>query len=127
MDLDQIIWQHHADGYFVVDDIAPALLDPLEQAALRVVAKARAGEVDLKRGQTVFCNHKLTHRGRKPADRTRRLSVAGCLKACDPAGIDDYAGDLWRWRRADNLRDFLPATLQLFYNRWRSLKPPAST
>ena len=121
MDLDQIKWQYHADGYFVVDDIAPALLDPLEQAALRVVAKARSGEVDLKQGQTAFSNHKLIHRGRKPADRARRL------KAYDAAGIDDYAGDLWRWRRADNLRDFLPATLQLFYNRWRSLKPSASS
>ena len=56
-----------------------------------------------------------------------RLSVAGCLKAYNPDGVDDYASDLWRWRRADNLRDFLPAKLQLFYNRWRSLKPPAST
>ena len=67
MDLDQIKWQYHADGYFVVDDLAPALLDPLEQAALRVVAKARSGEVDLKQGQTDFPNHKLIHRGRKPA------------------------------------------------------------
>ena len=84
-------------------------------------------QIDLKRGQTVFWNHKLIHRGRKPADMARRLSVAGCLKAYDPAGVDDYASAHWRWRRADNLRDFLPAKLQLFYNRWRSLKPPAST
>ena len=48
MDLDQIKRQYHAGGYFVVDDAVDlALLDPLEQAALRVVAKARAGKVDL--------------------------------------------------------------------------------
>ena len=82
-------------------------------------------QIRLKRGQTVFWNHKLIHRGRKPASIIRRLSVAGCLKAFDPDGVNDYASERWRWRTAADLRDYLPAKLQLFYQRWRSLKDPA--
>ena len=47
MDVDRIKEQYCDEGYFVVDDVAHALLDEMEEAALRVVAKARSGEVDL--------------------------------------------------------------------------------
>ena len=259
MEIDRIKEQYYDEGYFVVDDVALGLLDEMEQAALRVVAKARSGQVDLaglgpdataiygivapqfaervfgqylccdevlryveaffgsairmghallwaaegdydtgwhrdlgsviyrseaeemailqepltqlkwqtalrddpclwvvpgsharyrsereaivlaraqgrstrpssdttQAGQAVFLNHKLIHWGRKPASMTSRLSVAGCLKAFDPDGVNDYASERWRWRTAADLRDYLPAKLQLFYDRWRSLKQPS--
>jgi len=81
-------------------------------------------QISLKRGQTVFWSHKLIHRGRMPESMDRRLSVAGCLKVYDPNAENDYASERWNWRTAENLRDYLPVKLQLFYDRWRSLRPP---
>ena len=80
-------------------------------------------QVVLKRGQTLFWNGKICHRGRKPADLDRRLSVTGGLKKYDPDDEMDYVGKDWEWRLDDGIRERLPEKLQLYYDRWRALTP----
>lgn len=48
MDIEELKQQYFENGYFVVvDAVDPAMIDPLEAAAVRVVDKVRSGRVDL--------------------------------------------------------------------------------
>ena len=84
-------------------------------------------QMDLRRGQTVFWNGKLIHRGHKPDDLERRLSVTGGLRRYDdPQEPMDYVGSDWEWRLSDQVRAALPEKAQLYYDRWRGLPQGAN-
>ena len=79
-------------------------------------------QVNLKRGQTVFWEGKLLHRGSKPEGLRRRLSLAGSYKKYIPGQELEDPGDTWRWMLADNIRDFLPPKAHILYDRWRAVQ-----
>ena len=79
-------------------------------------------QVDLKRGQTVFWDGKLIHRGLKPDGLERRLSLAGSYKLYNPDQEPEDPGETWSWMLSDGIRDFLPEEARPLYDRWRAVQ-----
>ena len=79
--------------------------------------------VELKKGQTLFWDGNIIHRGRVLESCTERLSLrAGLFKYQPNEGIHDL-GSRFGWMRADNMRDAMPERLQLYYDRWWEVQP----
>ena len=76
-------------------------------------------QVILKRGETVFWEGRLMHRGRRPEGFERRLSLAGSFARYDPSGEVDELPDHFRWQIEDSVRDYLPEKMVPYYDRWR--------
>ena len=78
--------------------------------------------IDLKRGQTVFWSGNIIHRGRVPEGVEERLTLAaGLTKHHDEEPIrdpyptdEDEVDERYRWRMANNIRETLPAKVQLY-------------
>ena len=80
--------------------------------------------VELKKGQTMFWDGNLIHRGRVPEGSSDRLTLrAGLFKYNPGEGIHDL-GPRIGWMRADNIREALPQRIQLYYDRWWEVQPP---
>ena len=79
-------------------------------------------QVVLRRGQTLFWNGSLVHRGVKPESLAERLSLTGGLRQYDPEAAPEESDERFRWRLADNIRSSLPPKMQLWYDRWRVLQ-----
>lgn len=80
--------------------------------------------VELKKGQTLFWDGNIIHRGRAPEGGPQRLTLrAGLFKYQQGEGIHDL-GSRFSWMRAANMRAALPAPLQLYYDRWWEVQPP---
>ena len=79
-------------------------------------------QVVLKRGQTLFWNGSVIHRGVKPADVAERLTLTGGLRQYDPSDGSEAVDERFRWRLADNIRSSLPPKMQVWYDRWRMLQ-----
>ena len=79
-------------------------------------------QVVLKRGQTLFWNGSLVHRGVKPAGLDERLTLTGGLRQYDPAAGPEELDERFRWRLDANIRATLPPRMQLWYDRWRMLQ-----
>ena len=77
--------------------------------------------VTLKRGQAVFWGGKIIHRGRKPEEVERRLSIAGSFAKNLPEEPGEETADHWRRQLNGNIREYLPEALRLRYDRWRAL------
>ena len=80
--------------------------------------------VELKKGQTLFWDGNIIHRGRVPEGSPERRTLrAGLFKYQEGEGIHDL-GSRFSWMRAANMRAALPAALQLYYDRWWAVQPP---
>ena len=80
--------------------------------------------IEVKRGQTVFWNGKTIHRGVTPEGLKERMSLHGGMaqyREDDPP--EEKLDERFRWRLSPNLRENLPAKMQLYYDRWRALQP----
>ena len=94
----------------------------------RALAEDRTQPIDgqmqvvLKRGQSIFWNGVLIHRGRQPLDRPRRLSITGGLRQHRTDEPMEKVDERFRWRLAENIRPALPPGLQPCYDRWRALQ-----
>lgn len=81
-------------------------------------------EVFLKKGETMFWNGNIIHRGRAPDNFTGRLTVrAGMSKYLENEGVDDL-GNRFQWMQTPNVRASLPEKLHLLYDRWLAVQPP---
>ena len=79
-------------------------------------------QVKLKRGECIFWNGHLIHRGRQPRDLPRRLTLTGGLRMYRPDESPEELDGRFAWRLAGNIREALPEKMQLFYDRWRALQ-----
>ena len=73
----------------------------------------------LKRGQTVFWESRLMHRGRGPEGFERRLSLAGSFAQYRPDEEVDELHEQFHWQLEDSVRDYLPEKMVPYYDRWR--------
>jgi ectoine hydroxylase-related dioxygenase (phytanoyl-CoA dioxygenase family) len=79
-------------------------------------------QIRLKKGQTIFWNGNIIHRGRMPAHMEERLTQTGSLIKYQKDDLPEELDERYRWRLADNIRDNLPGKMQLYYDRWRVLQ-----
>ena len=79
-------------------------------------------QVKLKRGECIFWNGNLIHRGRQPRDLPKRLTLTGGLRKFRPEELPEELDGRFAWRLAGNIRETLPEKMQLFYDRWRVLQ-----
>ena len=81
---------------------------------------AKAVQIHLGRGDTIFWNGNTIHRGRKPLQMGDRLTLMCALinhhSAYDPGEKGDQG-----WLLADNIRNTLPETTKRYYDNWRSI------
>jgi hypothetical protein len=78
--------------------------------------------LELKRGQTLFWNGNMIHRGRAPEDLAERMSIVAHMErhrdGDGPAPVDEC----FRWMLADNVRPALPEKMLVPYDRWYRLQ-----
>jgi len=80
--------------------------------------------IEVKRGQTVYWNGNIVHRGRAPEGLKERLTLASGLVKYDPnEPMETGEDDRYSWCMADNIRPTLPAKMKIYYDRWRALQP----
>ncbi len=72
----------------------------------------------LRRGQCLFWNEYLIHRGRQPDHLPKRVTLAASLQPYPLDGPLEEVDERLRWRLAGNLREALPPLMQLYYDRW---------
>ena len=77
-------------------------------------------QVVLERGQCIFWNGNVIHRGVQPEHLPKRLTLTGGLRQYRPDQPLDETDGRFAWRLADNIRATLPEKMQLFYDRWRA-------
>ena len=80
--------------------------------------------VDLKRGQTVFWDGRLLHRGRKPDSLPRRLGLAASYKKWLPDQEKEETSSDWQWMLKEEVRDFLPEPARPLWERWCAVQKP---
>ena len=79
-------------------------------------------EIFLKKGETLFWSGKTIHRGRAPADLAERLTIRAGMVRYDPEEGQEDLGERFAWMKADNIRDALPGSLRLPYDRWLAVQ-----
>ena len=77
--------------------------------------------IELNAGQTVYWSGDTIHRGLNRRD-TERLTVSGSWTRYEPDAEPQAVDERMRWRLRDDVRANLPAALQPYYDRWRSLQ-----
>ena len=80
--------------------------------------------VDLRRGQTVFWDGRLLHRGRKPDSLPRRLGLAASYKKWLPDQEKEETSSDWQWMLKEEVRDFLPEPARPLWERWCAVQKP---
>ena len=84
-------------------------------------------KVDLVRGQTMFWNGNLIHRGRAPDDLSERLTLhAGMIRHCDDDEPEDWE-DQFKWRMEEGVRAGLSEGMRIYYDRWLALQKKAQS
>ena len=78
--------------------------------------------IELTRGQTVFWDSNIIHRGRAPDQLKERLSIAAGLVKHQEADSPEELDGRFKWRLAHNIRDALPPKMRVYYDRWRALQ-----
>ena len=79
--------------------------------------------IDLERGQTIFWDGNIIHRGLKPEGMGGRLSLMGGLIDHRAEYHESEKGDQ-QWMLAENLRPSLPESTRIYYDNWRTLAEP---
>ena len=79
-------------------------------------------EVFLKKGETMFWSGKTIHRGRAPADFPERLTIRAGMVKYDPDEEKEDLGGRFTWMKAENIRDALPESLRVPYDRWLAVQ-----
>lgn len=75
----------------------------------------------LKRGQTVFWNGYTLHRGVMKKN-IERLTIASAWSKHNDDDEPKEVDQRLKWMLKDSVRDFLPETMHVYYDRWRSLQ-----
>ena len=71
--------------------------------------------IDLKRGQTLFWSGNIIHRGRVPEGVEERITLATRFnKYLADEPLEEVVDERHRWRMANNIRETLPAKVQLY-------------
>ncbi|MBT4979181.1 MAG: hypothetical protein HOI20_05240 [Gemmatimonadetes bacterium] len=78
--------------------------------------------IEMKRGQTMFWNGKTIHRGVAPEGLHERMSLHGG-GPISGGPTNEKVDERFRWMLSPNIRESLPAKMQLYYDRWRALQP----
>ena len=81
--------------------------------------------IELKRGQTVFWNGNIIHRGRAPERVDERLSLVAHLSRYRADELPGEVDERERWLLADNVRQALPEPMLVLYDRWLALQQDA--
>ena len=69
----------------------------------------------MKRGQTLFWSGNIIHRGRVPEGVEERITLATRFnKYLADEPLEEVVDERHRWRMANNIRETLPAKVQLY-------------
>lgn len=132
-------------GYLIADDaVAPERVDQLEIATRRALAAkaenlkaddarelgeainpALGDQINIRfaRGQTLFWNGSLFHRGRAPDAMPERITLhAGLIKHEEGDVPEDWESQ-FTWRFEKGVRERLSGQMQVWFDRWRELQP----
>ena len=77
--------------------------------------------IELKAGQTAFWSGNLIHRGIMKKD-VERLTLAGSWRQHLETDSPQETNPRLKWMLAENVRDFLPETMKIYYDRWQALQ-----
>ena len=90
-------------------------------ACLIPVTRPGQKAIELKVGQTAFWSGNLIHRGIMKKD-VERLTLAGSWRQHLETDSPQETDPRLKWMLAENVRDFLPETMKIYYDRWQALQ-----